>query len=275
MPEGTEVYKQRMFAQTGIACATYTLIGFLFGACVGSFADAAAARTVAEEKWWGASRSRCDACGRTLSAFDLFPVVSYLYLKGRCRTCGAKIPPRHLYTELLSGALGALFVWRFGVSVARLFSFAALLFLLFHSLTDLESGYIYDAWAIAMAAVSLALRLALGGFGGAFDGLLGGALGFGVIYLIVLLSRGGIGSGYAMLMLGAGALLGWKFTALSLYLGFMAGGVVVIPLLLLKKVSRKDSVPLGPFLSAGAFLCLLFGNAVFEKLGFLPNWPWN
>ncbi len=61
-------------------------IGFAAGAVIGSFINAAAMRTVAEKKWWGSERSVCDNCGRTLNAFDLIPIVSYLVLAGRCRT---------------------------------------------------------------------------------------------------------------------------------------------------------------------------------------------
>jgi len=80
--------------------------------------------------------------------------------------------------------------------------------------------------------------------------------------------------GDAMLMLGTGAILGWKMTILSLYIGFMAGGVIVIPLLALKKISRKDSVPLGPFLSAGVMLTIFIGQIIFQYFGFSQAWPW-
>ena len=249
-------------------------MGFAAGAVIGSFINAAAMRTVSEKKWWGNERSVCDKCGRKLNFFDLIPIISYLVLAGHCRTCRSPIPPRHFISELTGGVIGALSVWYWGIDTPLLFSFIALFFMLFHSLTDIESGYIYDPWALAMTAVSMLARLS-GGFSDLIDGAMGAALGFLFIYAIVLLSRGGMGMGDAMMMLGVGALLGWKLTILSLYLGFMSSGVIVIPLLAAKKLSRKDAVALGPYLAAGCILAIFTGRFIFEYLGFSLGWPWS
>ncbi|MCE5201497.1 MAG: prepilin peptidase [Synergistaceae bacterium] len=251
----------------------YVFLGFLLGACLGSFVNAAALRTVAEKKWWGNERSVCVHCGRVLAPLDLIPVVSFLMLHGRCRTCHRQIAPRYFITETGTGIMGAVLVWYCGSTPALFFSFAALVFLLFHTLTDLETGYIYDSWAIAMAVTGAILRI-WGGIPALIDGAAGAALGFGVIILIVILSRGGMGFGDAMLMLGTGALFGWKMTILCLYLGFLCGGLVVTPLLIMKKVSRKDSVPLGPFLAAGSMIAIFAARPVFQWLGFSLPWPW-
>lgn len=248
-------------------------LGFAAGAAVGSFINAAAMRTVAEKKWWGKERSVCDKCGRQLHSFDLIPIISYLVLQGHCRSCRSPIPARHFISELTGGLIGALSVWYWGIGIPVIFSFIALFFMLFHSLTDIESGYIYDQWALAMAAVSLLARLP-GGFTALIDGAAGAALGFVFIYAIVLASRGGMGMGDAMMMLGVGALLGWKLTILSLYLGFMSSGVIVIPLLIAKKLNRKDAVPLGPYLAAGCIMAIFTGRFVFGYLGFGLDWPW-
>ena len=254
----------------------YLCIFFVFwiGASVGSFINVAAMRTVAEKKWWGAERSACDKCGRVLSFVDLIPVISYLALGGKCRTCDAHIDRRHFLAEIATGLIAAVLVWRLGPSYLLFFSLAMLPFFLFNTLTDLESGYIYDSWCIATVVVALILRLA-GGIPAIIDGTLGMALGFGVILMIITVSRGGMGFGDAMLMLGIGAFFGWKMTILVLYLGFLSGGAVVIPLLLMKKVSRKDAVPMGPFLVMGALLTIFFGAACLSYFGYALPWPWN
>ena len=258
-----------MGEMTGI----YIFLGFWLGACLGSFINAAAMRTVAEKKWWGSERSVCDSCGRVLTAPDLIPVISYLVLQGRCRSCRERIAPRHFLAECGSGILGALFVWRFGLTPALAFSFLALPFLLFHTLTDLETGYIYDAWSLAMAVSGLALRL-WGGVPALIDGAVGASIGGVLIVAIILLSRGGMGIGDATMMAGIGAIFGWKMTILCLYAGFMCGGVVIIPLLLAKKVSRKDAVPLGPFLAAGCVVAIFSAEYVFARFGHVLPWPW-
>lgn len=249
-------------------------LGFITGAVIGSFINAAAMRTVAEKRWWGHERSVCDKCGRQLNFFDLIPVISYIVLQGRCRTCRNSIPPRHFISELLGGTVGAISVWYWGVTAPLAFSFIALFFMLFHSLTDIESGYIYDSWALGMLAVSLLARLP-GGVSSLADGIMGAALGFAFIYAIVLVSGGGMGMGDAMMMLGIGALMGWKLTILSLYLGFMVSGVIVIPLLIAKKINRKDAVALGPYLAAGCILAIFTGRYIFSYFGFSLGWPWS
>ena len=251
----------------------YAFCAFWMGAIIGSFINAAAMRTVSEKKWWGSERSVCDSCGRVLTSPDLIPVISYIVLGGRCRSCKAKIPVRHIAAEVALGAFAAFFFLRFGLSYELLFASLMLPFLLFHALTDIECGYIYDSWAIAMAVTAAVLRLT-GGLSAVIDGALGAALGFGFIMIIILISRGGMGFGDAMLMMGVGSFLGWKMTVAALYFGFISGGIVVIPLLILKKVSRKDSVPLGPFLAFGAAAAMAGGAYALGKFGIAVPWPW-
>jgi leader peptidase (prepilin peptidase)/N-methyltransferase len=151
-------------------------------------------------------------------------------------------------------------------------------FSLFNSLTDIENGYIYDIWAVAPGVIGILLRL-YSGTQAVVDGLLGGALGFCVIAVIILVSRGGMGWGDAMLMLGIGGAVGWKYCVLSLYCGFIVGGVIVTPLLIMKKLKRKDAIPLGPFLATGGIIVLFAGSAFIRRLGaiFGPDlgWPWG
>lgn len=261
-------------AEYGMVKWVFIFFAFCLGSCLGSFINAASMRTCAGKKWWGSERSVCDKCGRVLSPLDLIPVVSYIALRGRCRTCGAKIAPRHFYAELGAGVAGALFMCVLGPGMSFIFAFAAMPFLLFHTLTDIQEGYIYDSWAAAMAAVGMLLRIS-GGWPALINGALGAALGFGLIMIIVLVSRGGMGIGDAMLMLGIGAFYGWQMTILCLYIGFFSGGAVVIPLLIMKKVTRKDAIPLGPFLAAGGILAVFAARFVFGCFGFELPWPWG
>lgn len=246
---------------------------FWFGAALGSFANAAAMRTAADKKWWGRERSVCDSCGRTLSARDLIPLVSFTALGGRCRMCGAKIPARHFLAELAAAAALSLSAWRFGSSSAFFFSAASLPFIIFHSLTDIETGYIYDSWAIAMTAAGLLLR-APHGAGALIDGALGAAAGFASIGAIIAASRGKMGFGDATLAAGIGAFMGLKMTFVALYTGFLCGGIAVLPLLIAKKVTRKTAVPFGPFLCAGMLSAMFFGKYILLFLGFATSWPW-
>lgn len=251
-----------------------TIFAACLGAALGSFANAAATRTVAGRKWWGRERSVCDCCGRTLTAAELIPIVSYVLLHGRCRTCGARIHPRHIAAEIAGAALAALFAVRFGASIALAFAIVSLPFIIFHSATDIESGYLFDSWTLAMAICAAALR-ATGGMHALLDGFLGALAGFCIIGLIILISRGGMGTGDAVLMAGIGALVGIKLTIIALYIGFILCCAVTLPLLAARKVTRKTHVPLAPFLLAGMAAAMIFGEKILYFSGFLTPWPWN
>jgi leader peptidase (prepilin peptidase)/N-methyltransferase len=258
--------------------AVMAVFAFAGGACAGSFINAAAMRTVAEKKWWGSERSACDSCGRVLGAADLFPLLSFILLRGKCRYCGAPIKPRHFVAEVICGTFTAALFLRWGYTPAFLVGVVVLWFSLFNSLTDFENGYIYDMGALSLGVVGLILRIG-GGRGAVIDGILGAALGFGFIAMIIILSRGGMGWGDALLMAGIGGAVGWKFCAFGMYLGFVVGGVVVVPLMIVKKLKRKDAVPLGPFLAVGCVLALFVGSALTRHFGdFIgrnPGWPWG
>lgn len=244
-----------------------------FGASLGSFLNVVAERTLENRPWWGRERSRCAGCGEILGMADLIPVISYLCLRGRCRHCTAPIPMRCLTAELAGALLGGLMAWRFGLSWAFPMALGLSFGLLLNSLTDIYSGYIYDAFALVPGLLCLALRLP-GGIGGILDGVLGAVLAFGFIALVILVSRGGMGWGDAVLMAGVGAGLGWRLAAVALYLGLMAGGFFALILLALRKVGRKTAIPLGPFLALGGVLALLAGPSLMGFWGWQAGWPW-
>lgn len=240
---------------------------------MGSFLNVVALRTLEDRSWWGKERSRCPKCGTLLKYVDLIPICSYIWLKGKCRYCKTGIPWRYFLIEVTGAVTGGLLALRWGISYASLLALITAYGLLLNGITDLYSGYIYDLYALIIGITGLVLRLP-GGWTSITDGIQGALLGFGIIAIIILVSRGGMGWGDANLMAGTGAALGWKLTGISLYLGFMVGGTVAIVLLALKIVKRKDAIPLGPFLAMGAFLSLIFGPSILEFLGTIPGWPW-
>ncbi|MCF7935425.1 MAG: A24 family peptidase [Synergistales bacterium] len=257
------------------------LFGIALGAALGSFLNVVAGRSISGEAWWGKERSRCDHCRRELTARELVPVVSYLIQKGRCPSCGHAIPISYLVVESLGALLGGLLFWSYSPAeplpllVAAVCAFSLYL----NALTDLKSGYIFDLFAFLPGVAGLLLRIP-GGFTALGDGLLGAALGYGLIASIIGISNGvlgkpGMGWGDAHLMAGCGALLGWKMTAVALYLGLMGGGLIVLALLLFRVVRRGDALPLGPFLALGGMASLFVGPALLMRyFGAAPGWPW-
>jgi len=255
--------------------ALFILLNAYFDACLASFALSAAERTMEEKKWWGAARSMCPKCGHILSAAELFPIFSFLFLRGQCRHCGAKIDRACFWSEIAGAVCGTIFACRFGFNFFALaLCHTAFVFLFFSTVTDIKSGYVYDNWAYAMAVTALAIRFLFGSFVAFADGIYGAAAGFSLFFAIYLCSRKkGMGLGDACIMLGIGAVLGLKMTLVSLYVAFFIGAVYSVPLLLTKKATRKTALPLVPFLTAGTMIALLFGNIALAYLGFGEAWP--
>ena len=259
----------------------HIVISAMLGASLGSFFNVVAHRTIKGLPWWGKERSVCESCCKELTFFELIPIVSWLVQRGRCRSCKARVSPRYILVEILGAAGAGLLAWRWGASWAYLLSMTGCFGLLVNSLTDYESGDVFDAFPLAMGICGLVIRI-FGGGGALLDGLAGAATGGGIFVLIILVSRGGMGWGDVSFMAGFGAILGWKMTLLAFYSGIMAGGVGIAWLMLRGKVKwgRKDSVPLVPYLAVGGLFTLLYGPEIIHAIGmrfqlvFQPGWPW-
>jgi leader peptidase (prepilin peptidase)/N-methyltransferase len=252
----------------------FIVFNTIIGASMGSFLNVVARRTEEDLPWWGKERSRCPNCQHSLEFYDLVPVLSFLFLKGRCRYCGKKISPAYLAVELVGALAGGILAWRWGIGPAALMAVVTAYGLLLNSLTDIYSGYIYDLFALSIGITGILIR-SFAGVEPVLDGIYGAAAGFAVIAVIIVASRGRMGWGDASLMAGLGSSLGLKMVSVALYLGFMTGGFIALSLLLLKKVKRKDAIPLGPFLAAGGLLAMLFGPAILAYIGMQPDWPWH
>ncbi|MDR2179271.1 MAG: prepilin peptidase [Synergistaceae bacterium] len=259
----------------------HIVVSALLGACLGSFFNVVAHRSVEERSWWGKERSVCESCGKELTVGELIPLVSWLAQRGRCRSCNAKISIRYFLVELIGASAAGLLAWRWGVSWAYALSMVGAFGFLVNALTDYEARDVFDLFALIMGVCGMVLRL-FGGGSALLDGLLGAAAGWGVFAVIIVVSRGGMGWGDACLMGGAGAVLGWKMNLLAFYIGLIAGGVGVICLMLQGKIKwgRGDSIPLVPFLAAGGLVTLLWGPQILNHLSlrfqyfFQAGWPW-
>ena len=256
-----------------------SLLGALLGACLGSFLNVVASRSLAGEPWGGLSRSHCPHCGRELPWSELIPLISFALQRGRCRGCSRALSWRYPAVEMVGALLGGAVWGRWGLSPWALTLGTVAAFSLFlNALTDLEEGVIFDLFALSPGALGLILRVG-GGKDALIDGLLGAALGFGIIAIVsgasrVLSGQEGMGWGDASLMAGLGGLLGWKMTGVAFYGGIMAGGAVIIPMMILGKVHRKDAIPLGPFLALGGVASLLGGPSFLAWMEWAPGWPW-
>lgn len=231
---------------------------FILGLMVGSFLNACIHR-IPEGQPVVYPPSRCSACGRPIGWRYLAPVANYIFLKGKCRYCGDRIPPAYPIVELTTAALYTMAFYRFGNGIMFIKSMVLMPLLLVASIIDLKEQIIPDSLIVFGLTSGIVFALA-GGSRFLKDALLGAVIGGGILLAITMFFKGGMGWGDVKLSAVIGLFLGWQSTLVMLYISFVSGGVFSMLLLLTGKKGRKDPVPFGPFLSGAAALALLFGQ---------------
>ena len=256
------------------AIATWSaLIAGLTGFAVGSFLNVCIDRLPVGRSIVTVP-SHCEVCGHRLKVLDLVPVISYLWLRGKCRYCSARIPKRIPVVEMATGVIFAFVVYKYGLSTVSLAVMAYASVLIVILVIDLEHQLILNAITYPSMVVALlvtpwgplgegvSIRLAYQ------DALLGFLLGGSVLLLVFVIARGGFGAGDVKLGALLGIMLGFVPTLITLEMSFIAGGIVAILLILLKIRRRKDQVPFGPFLAGSGVISLFWGQVV-------SNWYQN
>jgi leader peptidase (prepilin peptidase)/N-methyltransferase len=258
--------------------AITTILFGLLGLAVGSFLNLCIDR-LPQGKSIVRPGSHCDNCNQSLKAVDLVPVFSYTWLKGHCRYCGARIPLRSPIVEFATAAIFAFLAWHYGLSLELAFAviYASIFIVIFA--IDLEQELILNIVVFPAMILAFAFSFFWGGFeelwprigpGFVLSALLGGAVGFVLMLLPYLLTRGrGMGYGDVKLAALIGLMSGFPLVLVALLVGIIAGGLVAVFLLLSRAVkSRKAAIPYGPFLAVGAMVALIWGDKIFQ-------WWWS
>jgi leader peptidase (prepilin peptidase) / N-methyltransferase len=228
-----------------------------FGLAVGSFLTVVAHRLPRHESVV-APRSRCPSCGTMIRARDNVPVVSYVMLRGRCRSCGIAISPRYVLIELLTAGLFAAAAARFpsiyATAVLALF-FAVLVAV---AVIDVEHRIIPNR-ILYPSLVAFPVILAAGVLMGEKLSLLQAVAGFlaygGGLFVVALISPGGMGMGDVKLAALIGLVLGafgLSYVAVAAAAAILAGGLGAVALLAFARATRKHALPFGPYLAGGA-----------------------
>jgi leader peptidase (prepilin peptidase)/N-methyltransferase len=245
----------------------------LLGLLVGSFLNVVIHRVPRHESVVR-PRSRCPGCGTTLAERDNIPVLSWLLLRGRCRTCDAPISARYPAVELLTAVVFAALGARFGASwsvPAYLVLAAALVAV---SMIDLEHFLVPNRILLATLVLGVPLLVLAAALDGTGHDLAmaaaGGAIGFALLLVINLINPRGMGMGDVKLAGVLGAWLGFLdlgHVFLGLFLGFTLGSVGGLLLIATKVRSRRDHIPFAPFLAAGAVVAILVGSPLLDWYG--------
>ncbi len=246
------------------------MLAFILGASAGSFLNCAAWR-IAHGEAFVTGRSRCPVCGHELSLPDLVPIFSWIFLRGKCRHCKARVSVRYLVTELTFALLTVACLMRFGLAVLALRNWVFLCCLFFLSLVDLDS-YIIPNGSLVVAALAW---LAAVWFGeepltALWKGLLAGVVYGGGLLLVSLLldkllKKDTLGGGDIKLFAVIGLYLGFIGTLFSVIFACVLG--LLFALLRRARGKEGEQIPFGPAIAASAALVLLFGEPLINWYG--------
>ena len=245
---------------------------FIFGLCFGSFANACIYR-LPKNKQVLTDRSFCPKCKKKIKWFDNIPLVSFLFLNGKCRSCKKKISLQYFIIEFLAG-LGFLFIFlsfdNYYSIILLMALFLIYLMILFIDLKHFIIPDILNYGIIVLAIIKNFLpNLDLIFTQDIMLSLAGGIVGYLSIWLIIYLykqirKKEGMGLGDAKLMAGIGFLFGWQSIPLVLFVAAVLGLLLVMPSLMKKKKGLKSKIPFAPYLITAGLVYFLCGNVIYK-----------
>ncbi|MCH8301132.1 MAG: prepilin peptidase [Proteobacteria bacterium] len=222
-----------------------------------------------------APRSRCPACGHTITAMQNIPVISYLVLGGKCGSCQAPISRRYPLIELLTAVMTAIVAWRFGIGWEAAAAILMTWTLIAISVIDIDHQIIPDSISLPLIWAGLFLSLFHESAGAeilfvdprtAIAGGLAGYLSLWSIYHLFRLLTGKEGMGYGdfKLLAALGAWLGWQMLPLIILLSAFVGAIVGVALIAFKRQDRSVPIPFGPYLAAAGWIAMLYGPQIMD-----------
>ncbi|WP_026699842.1 prepilin peptidase [Salibacterium aidingense] len=243
----------------------FIILGYIFitGLVLGSFFNVVGLRVPQGESILH-PRSHCSSCGTTLQAVDLIPVASYMFLGGRCRTCQTGIPIFYPLMETVTAILftAAWYFWGFSWDTGMALLILSLLVII--TISDKSAMVIPDKILLTFAVPIAVLRMTAAPLDPWWDPFLGAALGFGLLLMIAIVSKGGMGGGDIKLFALLGFFFGWQQLLLAFFLSVFIGAVIGCVGLAAGTVKRGIPMPFGPFIAAGSLLTLFFGETLFQ-----------
>jgi leader peptidase (prepilin peptidase) / N-methyltransferase len=243
------------------------VLGLIFG----SFGTVAAYR-IPQRESIVAGRSKCPHCGRTITAAENIPVISYLLQRGRCRGCGEPISVRYPLVELATAVLFGLAVWKFELSGEAVLFAAFFWVLVVLTVIDLEHRLLpdrinYPALAIAWAGL-IVLALIESRTDLLMDAALGAIVFGGFLFLCAFIYPAGMGGGDVKLGFLLGTFLGYQggvgLVLTGMFLSFLIGALFGVGAMLVQRAGRKTMVPFGPFLAIGTIVTILWGQGLLD-----------
>jgi leader peptidase (prepilin peptidase)/N-methyltransferase len=257
---------------------TFAIFAFMLGAVVGSFLNVCIYRLPKDESIVFPP-SRCPGCGKNIRWFDNIPIISWLVLRGRCRSCSASISLQYPLVELTNGLLSLALFMRFGPTLAFLILFLFCSAMVVITFIDLEHQIIPDVISLPGIVVGFVFSFFIPQLGW-LNSLLGILAGGGSLWLVawlyeLLTKKEGMGGGDIKLLAMMGAFFGWKAIPFIIFVSSLTGTVIGVSVMLAQKKDSKLAIPFGPFLALGSIIYIFFGSRIIHwylsMSGFMVN----
>ena len=209
-------------------------------------------------------RSACPHCGHRISALENIPIVSWLFLRGKCSACKAPISARYPIVEAVTGLLSAVLVWNLGSGWLGLAGLAFTYFLIAMTLIDYDTKTLPDDLTYPLLWLGLLINLngTIVPLRDAVIGAMAGYVSLWAVYWLFKLVTGKEGMGYGdfKLLAALGAWMGWAMLPTIIILSSVVGAIVGISLIVFARRDRNNPIPFGPYLAAAGMIALLYGT---------------
>ena len=243
----------------------YGIFAFLFGAVVGSFLNVCIFRMPREASVVFPA-SHCMKCDYLIRWYDNIPILSYLFLRGKCRSCGEPISLQYPVVEFLNGALALALFLKFGPGLVFVILFLFCSAMVVVTFIDLEHQIIPDRITLPGIVVGFAVSFFIPQLGW-LNSLIGIVAGGGSLLLVayayqLITKKDGMGGGDVKLLAMMGAFFGWKAVLFIIFAASMVGSVIGVGVMLAQKKDSTLAIPFGPFLASAAVLYIFFGRQI-------------
>ncbi|GAA0429609.1 A24 family peptidase [Lentibacillus halophilus] len=233
---------------------------FLLGLVFGSFFYVVGLR-VPQKQPFANDRSICPHCRHTLTWYELIPILSYIMQRGRCRSCGQRIAITYPVVELASGGLFALSYAEIGFQAELLTALLLMAMVVILFISDIVYMLIPNTILLFFLPLFIIMRV-IQPLDPWWSSIVGVLFGTGLLALIILISRGGMGAGDMKLFGVLGVVFGLEKIILTFFLATMIGAVIGLLMLLLQRTQRGQAIPFGPYIVVAAVLAYFFGDGL-------------
>ncbi len=213
-------------------------------------------------------RSHCPSCDHKIRALENVPIISYLFLRGKCSQCSTKISLQYPFVELLTAILTTIVVWKYGFSFQSLGAVIFTWYLISLSGIDIKTQLLPDNMTLPLLWLGIVFNI-FNTYTDLTSSVLGAIFGYLSLWLVfhifkLVTSKEGMGYGDFKLLAALGAWLGWQSLALIILLSSAAGAIIGIIMIVTKLQERSNPIPFGPYLAVAGWIAMLYGNQLME-----------